>query len=167
MMNSNSAPKAPGLSAETLELLAHLLEEEGIELLPAQRITPRGHLDELPLSFAQQRLWFLSQLDPASPVYNLSSAYRLRGPLNTTVLERSLNEIVRRHESLRTMFPVVDGRPVQVVTPHQAFALPVIDLRALGRREKEARAMRLTSEHAQRPCDRETHPRRPALLALH
>ena len=75
MMNSNSAPKAPGLSAETLELLAHLLEEEGIELLPAQRITPRGHLDELPLSFAQQRLWFLSQLDPASPVYNLSSAH--------------------------------------------------------------------------------------------
>jgi amino acid adenylation domain-containing protein len=167
MMNSNSAPKAPGLSAETLELLAHLLEEEGIELLPAQRITPRGHLDELPLSFAQQRLWFLSQLDPASPVYNLSSAYRLRGPLNTTVLERSLNEIVRRHESLRTMFPVVDGRPVQVVTPHQAFALPVIDLRALGRREKEARAMRLTSEHAQRPFDLAQGPLfRAALVQL-
>jgi amino acid adenylation domain-containing protein len=152
MMDTNNAPDAPGLSAEKLELLASLLEE-GIELLQTQRIRPRGHLDELPLSFAQQRLWFLSQLDPGSPVYNLSAGYRLRGPLNATALEHSLHEIIRRHESLRTIFPAVDGRPVQVVTPHQPLALPVIDLRALARRDKDARARQLAIEHAQRPFD--------------
>jgi amino acid adenylation domain-containing protein len=166
-MDANNLPDAPGLSADKLELLARLLEEEGIELLQTQRITPRGHLDELPLSFAQQRLWFLSQLDPGSSVYNLSSAYRLRGRLNAAALEHSLNAIIRRHESLRTTFPAVDGRPVQVVTPHQPLALPVIDLKALAPGDKEARAMQLTSAHAQRPFDLAQGPLfRAALVQL-
>jgi amino acid adenylation domain-containing protein len=152
-MDTNNFPDAPGLSAEKLELLASLLEEEGIEVLQTQRIRPRGHLGELPLSFAQQRLWFLSQLDPGSPVYHLSSGYRLRGPLNATALEQSLNAIVRRHESLRTILPAVDGRPIQVVTPYQPFTLPVIDVRGLAGTDKAARAQQLASEHAQRPFD--------------
>ena len=82
----------------------------------------------LPLSFAQQRLWFLDQLEPASSFYNVPAALRLRGRLDAAALERSLGEIVRRHESLRTSFPVVDGRPVQAIADPALFRLDVKDL---------------------------------------
>src|SRR5918994_6812467 len=75
-----------------------------------------------PLSFAQQRLWFLHRLDPASPAYNIPAALRLRGRLDVAALQRSLAEIARRHEALRTTFAEMDGRPVQVVAP--AGAIP-------------------------------------------
>src|SRR5262249_14337527 len=78
--------------------------------------------DGSPLSFAQQRLWFLNQLEPNSPAYNIPSAAPLRGNLNVAALERTINEIVRRHEVLRTIFVTVDGQPRQVVTAHQPRA---------------------------------------------
>src|SRR5262249_45101737 len=71
----------------------------------------------LPLSFAQQRLWFLDQLQPGSAFYNIPAALRLTGKLDVDALRRSLSEIVRRHESLRTTFEIVDGEPVQVIAP--------------------------------------------------
>ena len=87
---------------------------------------------ELRLSFAQERLWFLNQLEPDNPFYNMSMALRLRGPLDTDALERSLNEIVRRHEALRTTFAAVDGEPVQLIAPSLTIPLPVLDLRSLA-----------------------------------
>ena len=73
--------------------------------------------DVLPLSFAQQRLWFLDQLVPENIAYNVADALRLRGGLNVAALEQSINEIMRRHEAVRTTFPEVDGNQIQVITP--------------------------------------------------
>ncbi|HEX2189730.1 MAG TPA: amino acid adenylation domain-containing protein, partial [Longimicrobiaceae bacterium] len=101
---------------------------------------PRG--GPLPTSFAQQRLWFIQQMDPASIVYNMPYALRLRGALHPAALGRALDALRARHESLRTTFATVDGAPVQVVAPPEARPLPVEDLRALppGGREAAARA---------------------------
>src|SRR5687767_15967976 len=78
-------------------------------------IVPRVHRDGAPLSFAQERLWFLDRLEPGSATYNIPAARRLGGALDESALERSLSEIVRRHEALRTVFAEVDGAPVQVI----------------------------------------------------
>src|SRR5690606_39216996 len=90
---------------------------------------------ELPLSFSQQRLWFLYRLEPESTAYNISGAVRLRGTLDTDALERSFSEVVRRHESLRTTFHEIDGRPVQRIHAPTPFALPVTDLSGLPDRQ--------------------------------
>jgi amino acid adenylation domain-containing protein len=89
-----------------------------------------------PMSFAQQRLWFLNQLDPASAGYNIPLAFRLRGNLDVAALARSLREIVRRHESLRTEVAVVDGEAMQVIHPTLDVQLPVLDMRAAGTEEQ-------------------------------
>ena len=90
-----------------------------------------------PLSFAQERLWFLEQLEPGSAVYNICRASRLTGQLNIAALEASLTEIVRRHEILRSQICIVDGRPVQVTVAVSRFELPVTDLRSSTETERE------------------------------
>src|SRR5207244_10140243 len=91
-----------------------------------------------PLSFAQQRLWFLDQLVPGSPVYNISEGLRLKGRLDVTALEQSLKEIIRRHEAVRTTFRAVDGQPVQVISASAEFGLARHDLTHLAADEREA-----------------------------
>jgi len=124
-------------------------------------------LDRAPLSFAQERLWFLARLAPESAAYNIPVPVRLSGRLAPSVLAAALAEIVRRHEALRTRFAAdpASGRPYQVVGPPAPFALPVIDLGALpaGRREREAR--RALLDAADRPFDLERGPLVRALLA--
>ncbi|MGZ3184822.1 MAG: type I polyketide synthase, partial [Telluria sp.] len=93
----------------------------------------------LGLSFAQQRLWFLDQLEPGSPLYNIPVAVRLRGRLDAAAFRNSLNEVVRRHEALRTTFASVDGTPVQVIAPELNLPLEVTDLSDLPPAEREAR----------------------------
>lgn len=106
---------------------------------------------DLPLSFAQQRLWFLDQLMPNSAFYNIPAAVRLHGPLNIPVLKQAINEIVRRHEVLRTIFKAVNGLPRQVVRPDLEIELPFTDLSSLQSDEKEAEIRRLASLEARRP----------------
>jgi amino acid adenylation domain-containing protein len=106
-----------------------------------------------PLSFAQQRLWFLDQLDPGTPAYNLPAAARLTGRLDVNAIERTLNEIVRRHESLRTTFVEVDGEPVQKIWPPSERRLEIIDLSDLPESEREAESERLAREEARLPFD--------------
>ena len=96
-------------------------------------ITRRDEGFDAPLSFAQQRLWFLQQLDPGNAAYHLLVFYRLKGQLNVAAWERSLNEIIRRHEVLRTVFRERDGTPVQIVQPSLHIGLPFFDLSALSR----------------------------------
>jgi amino acid adenylation domain-containing protein len=104
-----------------------------------------------PLSFAQQRLWFLDQYEPDNILYNIPAAIRLKGALNVTALERSLSEILRRHEALRTTFSIVDDRPVQVINEIWDFSLALIDLRESSLEEKEEIAARLAAEEARKP----------------
>jgi amino acid adenylation domain-containing protein len=119
-----------------------------------------------PLSFAQQRLWFLAQLDPASAVYNLPAAVDLHSDLRIDAFAAALREIVRRHETLRTTFQMVGGEPAQVVGPAGDFALPSVDLSALGD-QASAEAERLTAEDAILPFDLQRGPVfRPLLLRV-
>ena len=94
---------------------------------------------EAPQSFAQQRLWFLAQLAPGSPLYSTQATIPIRGALDLSALERALAELVRRHESLRTTFGARDGEPIQIVAPPMPVRLSVVDLRSLpaGRRQAE------------------------------
>ena len=87
--------------------------------------------EELPLSFAQQRLWFLDQLEPGKATYNCPAAVRFTGALNIAALAQSFNEVVRRHEVLRTRFSTRDGSPVQIIAPSLQVPLPIIDLSGL------------------------------------
>src|SRR5690349_7964305 len=93
-----------------------------------QTIPRRERRAHAPLSFAQQRLWFLHQLDPKSIAYNMPTALRLTGRLNTHALKWCINEIVRRHESLRTTFTLVADQPVQVIAEELTLKLPITDL---------------------------------------
>ncbi len=104
-----------------------------------------------PASFAQRRLWFLHQLDPQSPAYNIPAPLRIAAPLDLAVLRRALGEIVRRHEALRTTFTVIDGEPAQVVAPELALDVEVVDLRALAPEAREAELARAASLDAMRP----------------
>src|SRR5438128_8966880 len=91
-----------------------------------------------PLSFAQQRLWFIQRMDPGSAAYNSANAIRMIGKIDRKALERSLSEIIRRHEVLRTIFPERDGESVQQVCPAAAVRIPLIDFRGLNEPEKTA-----------------------------
>ncbi|WP_437742524.1 amino acid adenylation domain-containing protein [Sorangium sp. So ce1504] len=107
----------------------------------------------LPLSFAQQRLWFLAQLEPDSAGYNMTAAVRVEGELDLAVLQESLAALVRRHESLRTTFGVVSGEPVQVIAPEGAPGFEVVDLSATPDVERGAAVQRLATDRAERPFD--------------
>ncbi len=108
---------------------------------------------QLPLSFSQQRLWFLDQLTPGTPAYNLVGALRLRGSLDVSALERSLNEIVKRHEVLRTTFVMVDGRPEQIIASSLMLTLPLVTLDQATAAEREAEAVRLINEESRYSFD--------------
>jgi amino acid adenylation domain-containing protein len=116
--------------------------------LPLRSIPRTG---ELPLSFAQQRLWFVDQMEPGNPLYSLAALLRLHGQLDVVALERAFTEVVRRHEVLRTTFPATRGRPRQEVAPPSPFRLPIVDLAGLEHREEEARRQGLAE--ARRPFD--------------
>jgi hypothetical protein len=102
----------------------------------------------LPTSFGQERFWSLDRQNPGNPTWNVPVRFRLQGPLNVVFLERAFNDMVRRHESLRTVFTVVDGQPAQVVKPSLQIQVPVIDLRHLPKPERDAEADRLSFQEA-------------------
>jgi amino acid adenylation domain-containing protein len=106
-----------------------------------------------PLSFAQQRLWFLDRLVPNSPFYNVPVAARIRAPLDTAVLSRTFDEVVRRHAVLRTTFAEAGNRPVQVVGAPFHLPFEVVDLRGLDSTTREREVIRLATADAQRPFD--------------
>jgi amino acid adenylation domain-containing protein/thioester reductase-like protein len=119
----------------------------------AQRIARRAaEVTRIPLGYGQQRLWFFDQFEPGNPIYNETGLFRFEGGLRGEVLERALNEIVRRHEVLRTSFPVLDGEPVQVVRPELRVELGLVDLRGLETAERE-RALSRVAEEGRKPFD--------------
>ena len=95
-----------------------------------------------PTSYAQQRLWFLQRLEPDNAAYNVPAVFRLRGPINVAALERSFQEIVRRHEVLRTTFALIDGEPKQIVAPSAPPQIQLINIRSLPEAEREKELVR-------------------------
>jgi amino acid adenylation domain-containing protein len=150
---SDIAKHITELSAEKRQLLERYLKSAGLSLSSAMIIPQSRDTSKFPLSFAQQRLWFLDQLDPDSAVYNLPDSNYFKGPLNLDALERSLNEIVRRHEIMRTTFQTVKGVPVQVISEPQPLQLDVVDLTHLPAAERQGEAQRLANASALKPFD--------------
>src|SRR5215510_10871426 len=114
--------------SKTKRLLLEQLLQDQVTDTEARTIPRRSIRDFAPLSFAQRRLWFISQLHPADCTYNIPAALRLKGRLDVPALERALNEIIRRHESLRTTFGIVNGDVSQKIAPHSHLSLLVEDL---------------------------------------
>jgi amino acid adenylation domain-containing protein len=132
-------------------------EDDGGGALPAPPLVPAHRVGPLPLSFAQERLWFLDQLEAGGPLYNVPVAARLRGPLDAGRLAAAWRGIARRHEALRTTFPAAGGKPVQTVAAEPALDLERIEL-------DEAAAFRRLDEEARRPFDLARGPLARALL---
>ncbi|HZI16880.1 MAG TPA: amino acid adenylation domain-containing protein [Myxococcus sp.] len=153
--------EAPTVAALAARLESQRPTAQAPALVPVPRTGP------LPLSFAQQRLWFIDQLQPGSAVYNMPSAVRLTGRLDTAALERSLSWLIERHESLRTTFAASQGEPVQVVHPPVDLTVSVVELDSLPTAEREPEVLRLAAEEASRPFDLHRGPLfRVSLLRL-
>src|ERR1043166_9733890 len=131
-----------------------LLDRKG-GLAAAPALRPHANRDGAPLSFAQQRLWLVNELRPRSPVYNVPRALRLKGRLDVGALERSLNEILRRHEALRTVFPAVGGQPIQRILPLVEMRLTVETVEGA---DAEQRLVAALSEEYELPIDLATGP---------
>jgi amino acid adenylation domain-containing protein len=147
----------------------------GQQKTQTQIIPKRTETEPSPLSFAQQRLWFLNQLESDSFAYNISAAVRLKGRLNTIALHQSFNEIIRRHEALRTSFaiasngakPIADGQPVQIIAPSLTLTFPVINLGNMSEIEQQTEVQRLATSKAQQSFNlAETPLLRATLLQL-
>ncbi|MCP4662605.1 MAG: non-ribosomal peptide synthetase, partial [bacterium] len=157
---------APNLGEFVAQVGERLAEPGGAgELFADAQIRPRDRAassgpgaEPLPLSFSQERLWLLDRLEPGSTAYNLPFPARIEGELEVAVLERCLNEVARRHESLRTTFAARDGLPVQVIHPPAALRLPVVDLAGLAEPDREARVTALIRAEVATPFDLERGP---------
>ncbi|HEX8354146.1 MAG TPA: amino acid adenylation domain-containing protein, partial [Pyrinomonadaceae bacterium] len=162
---SEVSKNTSGLSAEERAALAMQLRRGSDAADPREVITRRRESGPFPLSFAQQRLWFLNVMEPNSP-YIIAANFQLTGRLDAWALEQTLNEIVRRHEALRTSFAAVEGQPAQVITPDVTLAMPVHDLSGLPEDERLLEVKRHKTE-VQRPFDLSRCPLvRASLLRL-
>ena len=139
-------------------LAATIPQAETPPILPASRD------ESLPLSFAQQRLWFLEQFDPGRAAYNICPCFDLRGSVNADILQAALNRIVTRHEALRTVFPAADGLPAQKILPSVTIPFETISLAHLPEGERETEANRLLDLHTAPPFDLQNGPLIRALL---
>ncbi|MBV9774031.1 MAG: amino acid adenylation domain-containing protein, partial [Gemmatimonadetes bacterium] len=162
---AEEAPEAPGVSDRIAQLspeqrlaFQKLLRDRVRGRNGFREIVPVPRTGPLPLSFAQQRLWLIDRLDPGTAAYNIPFALRLRGGLDVSVLRRALTEIVRRHETLRTVFAEVDGAAVQVVREPAPVPLPTVDLGGLPEAERERETLRLADGAALQSFDLERGP---------
>ena len=149
-MNSNPED----ITAQEEELLALLLAEEGIDLGVNQEISPRQNTnDALPLSYTQEGLWFLSQVEPDNPFYNLSAAFSFQGKLDISILKKSLNKIVSRHEILRTHIVKKEDRAVQIINTNSTINLQVINLKTYPLHSQSAEVKKIAAKISQQPFD--------------
>jgi amino acid adenylation domain-containing protein len=139
------------LSPEKRRLLLKLLKNQGVDISQLPILPRDPGTSVLPLSYAQDRLWFLDQLDPGTAVYNIPVGLRFKGQLDVTALRDSLSEIVRRHEVLRTRFAMFEGKPCHIIEAAVSMELPVVDLSALPESEREIEGKRLVADEAQKP----------------
>ena len=133
------------------ELAKELTQQEGLTIGPP--LQPISREQTIPLSFAQEQLWFLNQLTPEEPVYNETLSIHLGADINIPALEESLTELIRRHEILRTTYPVLNGQLCQEIHPPSAFALPIVDLREWSETKRETEAVRIATEQLRQEFD--------------
>jgi thioesterase domain-containing protein/acyl carrier protein len=136
--------------ADIITFLQEATHSKSNQLPPIIKIDRNSNL---PLSFAQQRLWFLHQFEPESSSNNMPVVVKLTGLLNIEVLKRSISEVVRRHEVLRTRFPALKGQPQLIIALAKPINLPLIDLRNLPQQERDAEVFRLATQEARQPFD--------------
>ena len=160
---SDPGKKIADLSPAQRAVLNQRLQEKKNRPGVQDVIGRRTATGSAPLSFAQERLWFLDQFQPNNAVYNIPLELRLKGELDAAVLRRCLDELVRRHETLRSRFDSVEGRPVQVIEPAVALEMPMTDLSSLAPGRRDAEVDRLRAEEAVRPFDL----RRDLMLRVH
>ena len=146
------------LSTRKAEILSFLRQAEEIAATPTVTIQPAPRDGNLPLSFAQERLWLLNQFAPDNPMYNLLFAVRLRGELDESLFEQCWVEILQRHEALRTTFKRVDNQPVQIIAEFVPSLLSIISLEELPEIEREAEALQILNQEVQRPFKLEEGP---------
>ena len=156
------------LAERKSEILAQLRQEQ-TNYSPADiSLKPIDREGELPLYFSQELIWFFEQLQPNTPAYNIPTAIRLQGELNVAALEHSFNEIVRRHEVLRSTCATVNGKPVLAIAKELTVNLLIVDLRELPEIEQEKEVQRIATEEARSPFDLARGPMlRVSLLWLH
>jgi amino acid adenylation domain-containing protein len=147
---SHLSQRIANLSPEKQALLQQRLMKKGTAVAKKQTIPRRNTSEPCPLSFSQQRLWFLSQLDPNSP-FNICVGMQLSGILKVEALQQTLNALVMRHEALRTNLVSVEGNPVQVVSDRSSVKLTVIDLSEFSGIDREAEVQKILKKEAQRP----------------
>ena len=141
------APTVAGLAERIEATRRGHAQRDAAPIEPAPRDGP------LPLSFSQEALWFLDQLAPGQPTFNVTAALRIAGPLEQGALEQSLNELVRRHESLRTTFGATAGTPHQVIAPELRLVMENVDLTSTGTGNREAEAKRRAIDESRRPFE--------------
>ena len=142
--------EAATVAALAERMTKQLSTAEILEVLTLKRITRD---EEMPLSFAQQRLWFVNELEPGASVYNIPVAFRVKGRFDCDAMERSLRAMVMRHESLRTSFQIIGQQPVQVIQIPPNFHLPILNLEGLPEGERERAALEVVHVDADRPFD--------------
>ena len=160
MQESDYSQRIANLSPAKLELMLRQLGKPKTTCAGGQPISRRMSTGNTPprASFAQEGLWFLNQLEPDSPAYNVPLTVRLNGALDIEALEKSLSEVISRQESLRTTFRDESGSLVQIIAPPAALKLSVIDLSGLAEAQREAEATKLAVQDAQRPFELSTEP---------
>ncbi|HEV2707208.1 MAG TPA: amino acid adenylation domain-containing protein [Pyrinomonadaceae bacterium] len=167
---SDLAERITALSPQQRALFEARLKKKGLHAPAAQTIPriERTASNLYPPSIDQERLWFIDQLQPGNTAYNIFTASRLRGPLDVSAMRRAANELLRRHEVLRTTFKVVEGQPMQFIAPTLELSMTPVDLGSLPEAEREAEALRLVIEDVSAPFDLEQGPLvRAGLLRLH
>ncbi|WP_414526626.1 amino acid adenylation domain-containing protein [Nodularia chucula] len=142
----------------TIAELATLIDSSRLNTSPSYSITVRESTDKILLSFAQQRLWMLAQIEPENPSYNVAAALRLSGDVNVDVLTQSLQEIIQRHEVLRTSFINVDGQGIAVIATEINIDIPVIDLSFLPPSQQQQLVQQMAREESQQPFNLEISP---------
>ncbi|MBE9209293.1 condensation protein [Nostoc sp. LEGE 06077] len=148
------AKRIAALSPEKRNLLLQKLNNQKESAFSHTQIKPQNReSNTFPLSFAQQRLWFLDQLQPGNPAFNICQFMRLSGWLNVAALEQSFQKVVKRHEALRTTFTIVDGQPLQVISPISVFTIKLVNLQELPLDKRESEVIHLAHQETQKSFD--------------